>query len=475
MINLLAAGRAPRELSEHLCGASLIALAKDDNDVRPIAVGEVFRRLTSKCLCASVRDNARDFFEPLQVGVACPLGLEAAIHTVAQYVNRHAASANKLVLTIDFKNAFNSIDRNAFLRAACEHMQPVAAWACWCYSLPSRLLYDGHVIASRTGVQQGDNLGPLLFSLAFHPTLRALKAVQGIDVVVGYLDDVVIAGEAGSVLAPLGALQAALPGLGLLLNSRKCELIPTAGVRSAVDWSQFPPEMKRVADASFKFLGTPICSQEFVVNFTQQKRTDKAIRLLQEVEWLEDGQVAHKLLTRCMGACRVMHAMRTTRPDWITTQLRAVDTAVLNALEACMGLALPAAARQQASLPMSLGGCGLRSSERHAAAAYVSSRFATAELCQKMDANFRLEAEVPESGLALAVRLCNEALPEPQRLSLELLAGGARSQKEVSTMSWTVWFSRPCWKPLMLHPGRGCGPSLLRMQEPGWPLCRRQA
>ncbi len=141
---------SPRELSEHLCGASLIALAKDDNDVRPIAVGEVFRRLTSKCLCASVRDNARDFFEPLQVGVACPLGLEAAIHTVAQYVNRHAASANKLVLTIDFKNAFNSIDRNAFLRAACEHMQPVAVWACWCYSLPSRLLYDGHVIASWT-------------------------------------------------------------------------------------------------------------------------------------------------------------------------------------------------------------------------------------------------------------------------------------------------------------------------------------
>eukprot|EP00665_Eupelagonemidae_sp_cell47_P002210 gene2211-6737_t len=37
--NLLARGDAPAELAPHLAGASLIALAKKDGGVRPIAVG----------------------------------------------------------------------------------------------------------------------------------------------------------------------------------------------------------------------------------------------------------------------------------------------------------------------------------------------------------------------------------------------------------------------------------------------------
>ena len=83
--------------------------------MRPIAVGEVLRRLTSKCLCSAEREDARRFFGSLQVGVACPLGLEAAIHTVSQYCEWNGSSTLKVVLTIDFHSAFNSLDRNALL------------------------------------------------------------------------------------------------------------------------------------------------------------------------------------------------------------------------------------------------------------------------------------------------------------------------------------------------------------------------
>ena len=36
-----------------------------------IAVGEVLRRLTSKCVCSLIKDNAGHFLKPLQFGLAC--------------------------------------------------------------------------------------------------------------------------------------------------------------------------------------------------------------------------------------------------------------------------------------------------------------------------------------------------------------------------------------------------------------------
>ena len=64
IINLLAAGRAPSEVSTFLAGGSLTALNKSKPgsplDVRPIAVGESLCRLTSKCLCVVVKGKAAE-------------------------------------------------------------------------------------------------------------------------------------------------------------------------------------------------------------------------------------------------------------------------------------------------------------------------------------------------------------------------------------------------------------------------------
>ena len=165
LVNLLASGNAPQQIAPYLAGASLIGLFKDDNSLRPVAVGEVLRRLVAKCLCDSTKDDAKDLLQPMQIGVALPSGCEIGIHTVRQWWERNAGREDKFIFLADFANAFNTVDRKTFLQAVRRSLPVLSAWTEWCYGQSSHLFFDGARISSECGVQQGDPLGPLLFSL----------------------------------------------------------------------------------------------------------------------------------------------------------------------------------------------------------------------------------------------------------------------------------------------------------------------
>lgn len=49
-----------------------------------------------------VRQDARSFFWPAQVGVAVPGGAEQAIHTVRAWVRRRKDSTDKVLVKLDF-------------------------------------------------------------------------------------------------------------------------------------------------------------------------------------------------------------------------------------------------------------------------------------------------------------------------------------------------------------------------------------
>jgi hypothetical protein len=44
----------PKEIQPFIAGAFLIGLSKKDGGIRPIAIGDVFRRLTGKCLASLI-------------------------------------------------------------------------------------------------------------------------------------------------------------------------------------------------------------------------------------------------------------------------------------------------------------------------------------------------------------------------------------------------------------------------------------
>ena len=82
VIQLLCAGYCPSDIIPHLCGATLLASKMKGGGLRPIAVGEVLCRLTSKCLSHLARSEAIETLTPLQLGVGVRVGCEAIVHAV---------------------------------------------------------------------------------------------------------------------------------------------------------------------------------------------------------------------------------------------------------------------------------------------------------------------------------------------------------------------------------------------------------
>ena len=68
------------------------------------------------------------------------------------------------------------------------------------YGVSSVLAFGDKTVASSSGVQQGDPLGPLLFCLAIQPILDFLSS----PLKVGYLNDVTLGGPELTVEADVG-------------------------------------------------------------------------------------------------------------------------------------------------------------------------------------------------------------------------------------------------------------------------------
>ena len=198
LVNLLAKGDAPKSLAPFLAGGNLTALPKKDNGIRAVAVGEVWRRLTAKSLCNVYREQTSDHFFPQQIGVGQPLGTEIGLETARQWCERNSSNLSSVLVKVDFSNAFNCVNRQAFLEQCRHHFPGLSRWAEWCYVQPSNLYFGTKTIVSERGVQQGDPLGPLFFSLALQPLLVQLHegiSEEGPQLVLSYLDDLILAGD----------------------------------------------------------------------------------------------------------------------------------------------------------------------------------------------------------------------------------------------------------------------------------------
>jgi hypothetical protein len=143
--------------------------------VRPLAVGDTIRRLTSKLGVSIVKDRAAMYFGPqddpyvpLQLGVGLRGGAEIAVHLVRSVVEAHGSDDSFALRTFDFTNAFNEVSRQKILDIVQDKYPELYPYVKMCYAKSSHLWWDWHRMMSAWGVQQGDPLGPLLLCLVIH-------------------------------------------------------------------------------------------------------------------------------------------------------------------------------------------------------------------------------------------------------------------------------------------------------------------
>ena len=152
IVNTMAAGKVPQAGRPYMCGARLQAGIKKDSSLRPIAVGNLMRRLVAKCFSSALAPRAAALLSPHQLGVAIQGGAETIAHSVKQAVQE---DPGRWVLQADLVNAFNSVDRGAVIEEVARHFPEALAWVVTCYGASSFLRFGDTDIESKTGLHQG--------------------------------------------------------------------------------------------------------------------------------------------------------------------------------------------------------------------------------------------------------------------------------------------------------------------------------
>lgn len=156
----------------------LIALNKSPG-VRPIGIGECWRRLFAKVILKETGGDATEACGVSQLCCGLECGIEGAIKAAVELVDEYGKEESWCYLLVDAKNAFNEINRVQMLWTI-RHLLPRAARFVYnCYKGMADLVVRGEktveFLKSREGVTQGDPLAMVCFGLTTVPILKSIN------------------------------------------------------------------------------------------------------------------------------------------------------------------------------------------------------------------------------------------------------------------------------------------------------------
>jgi len=368
--NFLLHVEIPEAIRPLFFGASLTALKKKDGGIRPVAVGGALRRLAAKCILHVIQPSLTRQFVPRQLGVGVKNGVEAAVHAARIWIEQAREDTSKALLKIDFSNAFNEVRRDIVLSEVKIKFPEIFPFVCESLHYESNLYFGTTKILSQTGVQQGDPLGPALFSLAIHGLVEKLS---GLELNVFYLDDGTIAGDIETVIAAADSIRQDAESLGLRINSSKCEVFfPANDPKNLHQLQAILPGVNVINSSEALLLGSAVTieAQLPVLRLKTGKLSN-----MRKILGMLPSHAAFFLLAKSVSIPSLIYFLRCfpSYGEILRPSLDAYDTELKNTVAEILNINLDQSKWDQVCLPVKLGGLGLRQIPKSASSCFLSS------------------------------------------------------------------------------------------------------
>ncbi|MCP4989432.1 MAG: hypothetical protein GY928_26255, partial [Colwellia sp.] len=239
--------------------------------------------------------------------------------------------------------------RTTMLHCVARHIPDLLPWATFCYSQPVHLFGEGGLLPfkSSSGVQQGDPLGPFLFSLCLRQCCLRLRDELRDTLSVWYLDDGTL-GPVEQVRQGWDIVLQELELVGLKVNLGKTEWFAPGGHPPP------HPGMETLLPDGFALLGSPIGTPAYCDSFVAE-RIQKIRRCAQEMDQVKDPQIELALLKFCILMPKFNFALRSTPPQHIPHSIREFDALVTDTWLRRFGISMSPAQATQSALPAPSG------------------------------------------------------------------------------------------------------------------------
>ena len=357
-----------------LMASRLIPLNKMPG-LRPIGVGEVLRRIIGKVVMSTLKT---DVVESCANSQMCghKSGSEAAIHAMKVMYENNDTDA---VLLVDAENAFNSLNRKAFLHNIGIICPSITIFIRNCYTITTRLfVIGGTEIQSEEGTTQGDPLGMAVYAIGTTPLLNLL-AESTDEREAAFADDITAAGRIDGLRKWWDELTTIGPPFGYFPKPSK-------------SWLIVKPEFYDVAKAEFsgtnlqistygnKHLGAVVGSEVFKERYLEEKVESwmNEITLLSDIA-VTQPQAAYSCFTSGYQH-KLTYFMRTI--PGCEQQLARVDELIRHKFIPALtgGHIINDHERQLLALPPRLGGLGIKIFSQVANKEYENSKSVTVDL-----------------------------------------------------------------------------------------------